>query len=71
MNWMKWVGIGIAAAIVITGIVLHILQPTISFAWTELFCAGSFVGGGLAGYFLGKYFERKKTITKEKQVLND
>jgi len=55
MNWKKWVGIGVAAAVVICGIVLHLVQPTVSFAWTELMCAGTFVGGGVAGYLLGKY----------------
>lgn len=59
MNWKKWVGIGIAVAIVIAGIVLHLLQPTISFAWTELLCTGTFIGGGVAGYFLGRHYGEK------------
>lgn len=54
MNWKKWVAVGIAAAIVITGIVMHLVQPTISYAWTELIAAGTFVGGAVAGYLFGK-----------------
>lgn len=70
MNWKKWTAIGIAVAIVITGIVLHLVQPTISFAWTELMCTGTFIGGGIAGYLFGKnnpVVEPKE----EKQILND
>lgn len=52
MNWKKWVAVGITAAVVITGIILHLVQPTISFAWTELMCACAFVAGGVSGYLI-------------------
>lgn len=59
MNWKKWLAVGITAAVVITGIILHLVQPTISFAWTELICACTFVAGVAVGYLAKGHIVRK------------
>ena len=53
-TWKQWTAIGVIAAVVITLVVLHLVQPVITFAWTEVFCAGSFILGGVAGYLIKK-----------------
>jgi hypothetical protein len=45
MNWKRWTALGLGLAIVITLIVLHLVQPEISYAWNEVFCAVAFVTG--------------------------
>ena len=59
MNWKKWTAIGVAAATVITGVVLHLIQPECSWAWTELIALGTFVAGGVAGWLGAKATEKK------------
>ena len=54
LTWQQWTAIGITAAVVITGIVLHLVQPAVSYAFTEMMAVGSFVLGGVAGYLLKK-----------------
>lgn len=49
-NWKQWTAFGIVIAVIITIIVLHIVQPVMSFAWTELFAACSFIVGCVTGY---------------------
>lgn len=49
-NWKQWTAFGLMIAVIITIVVLHLVQPAISFAWTELFAGGSFVLGAVAGY---------------------
>ena len=49
-NWKQWTAVGITAATIITGIVLHFVQPTVSYAFTEAMIAGGFVLGSVAGY---------------------
>ncbi len=50
LNWQQWTAIGVTAAVVITGIVLHFVQPAVSYAFTEVMTAGGFVVGAVAGY---------------------
>jgi len=54
LNWQQWTAIGITAAVIITGVVLHLVQPTVSYAFTEIMTAGGFVLGGITGYLLKK-----------------
>lgn len=49
-NWKQWTAFGIVIAVIITIVVLHIVQPVMAFAWTELFAGGSFAVGAVAGY---------------------
>lgn len=60
LTWQQWTAIGIIAAVVITGIILHFVQPQVSYALTEAMTAGGFVVGGIAGYML-----------KKKNIIND
>lgn len=60
MSWKKWVGIGIIAAAVIAILVLHLVQPKITYAFAEVMCAIAFVGGGVAGYLIAKYLDERK-----------
>lgn len=50
LTWQQWTAIGILVAVVITGVVLHLVQPTVSFAFTEIIGAGGFVLGAVSGY---------------------
>lgn len=52
LNWKHWTAIGITAALLITGIVLHFKQPEVSYAFTEAVAAVSFVAGGAIMYLL-------------------
>lgn len=51
-NWQTWTAIGIIAAVIITLIVLHLVQPTLTFAWCEVFTVCAFILGVATGYFL-------------------
>lgn len=62
LTWQQWTAIGILAAVVITGVVLHFTQPSVSYAFTEAMVAGGFVAGGIAGYLL----KAKNIIKTEK-----
>ena len=55
LNWYQWTAIGLIAAIVIAFVVLHLVQPVVSYAFTEILCLGSAVLGGVAGYLIGKH----------------
>lgn len=66
LSWQQWTAIGIIAAIILTAIVLHLVQPQVSFAFTEIAGLATFAIGVLTGYFIGK----KKT-PQEKQLLLD
>ena len=61
-TWQQWTAIGILVAVVITGVVLHFVQPTVSYAFTEAMTAGGVVVGCIAGYLL----KAKNIINSEK-----
>jgi len=52
LSWQQWVGIGLLAAVVITGVVLHFVQPQVSYAFTEAMTAGGVAVGVLTGWML-------------------
>lgn len=60
MSWKKWVGIGLIAAAVIAILVLHLVQPEVTYAFAEVMSAITFVGGGVAGYLIAKYLDERK-----------
>lgn len=68
MNWKKWTAIGIGAAVIIAIIVLHIVQPKISYAWAELLCFGTFVAGVAAGYLAKGHITAKNDGNKYPSV---
>lgn len=51
-TWQQWVAIGLLAAVIITLIVLHFGQPSVSYAFTELMTGTGLVVGGVIGYLL-------------------
>lgn len=53
-NWKQWTAFGITAAIIIAGVVCHLVQPVVSYAYLEIVSAGTFVLGAAAGYLFGK-----------------
>ena len=59
-KWQQWTGFGIIVAAVLTLVVLHFVQPEVSYAFTEAMTAGGVVVGGIGGYLL-----KAKNIIKE------
>ena len=51
-TWQQWTALGIFAAAVIALVVLHFVQPSVSYAFTEAMTAGGVVVGGIGGYLL-------------------
>lgn len=49
-TWKQWTAFGLTVAVIIAGVVLHFVQPQVSYAFTEAMTAGGFVLGGIAGY---------------------
>lgn len=49
-NWKQWTGFGIVGAVAVTSVVLHLVQPTVSYAWTEVMSLAGFGIGLVAGY---------------------
>ncbi len=60
MNWKKWLGIGIIAAVVIAIVVLHLVQPKVTYAFAEIMAAITFVAGGVAGWLIKTYLDELK-----------
>jgi hypothetical protein len=52
LNWKQWTAIGITVAVVVTGVVLHFVQPNVTYAFAEAMTAAGFVVGGVVGYLL-------------------
>ena len=59
-NWKQWTALGIVAALIITCIVLHLVQPQITYAFAEVMTVCGTIGGFIAGYL----FNRDKTQTQ-------
>ena len=59
-NWQQWTALGIIAAVIIAAVVLHLVQPQVSYAYLEISAAVTFVLGGVAGWLLAKKNEPKK-----------
>ena len=52
LTWQQWTAIGIILAVIITGVILHLVQPNVSFAFTEIIGLGAFVLGVISGYLI-------------------
>lgn len=66
LTWQQWTAIGIIAALFITGLVLHFVQPTVSYAFTEAISVATFFVGVVTGYLL-----KKNDVVKTKTLLTD
>jgi hypothetical protein len=53
-TWKQWTAFGLTVAVIIASVVLHFVQPQVSYAFTEAMIAGGFVLGGVAGYMFAK-----------------
>ena len=68
-TWQQWTALGIIAAVIIAAVVLHLVQPQVSFAFLEISSLVMFALGVVTGYLL-----KKKNIVNEeptKQLLKD
>lgn len=63
-NWKQWTALGISVAIVLTCVILHLVQPTITYAFAEVMTLVGAVAGFVAGYLF-------KRDTKQTQVAGD
>lgn len=66
LTWQQWTALGLIVAVLITTLVLHLVQPKVSFAFTEITSLITFALGIVCGYL----FTKKKYAT-EKQLLTD
>lgn len=48
----KIIAASIALAFVCGIVALHLVQPKVSYAFAELLCGVSFIGGAVAGYLI-------------------
>lgn len=63
LSWQQWTAIGVTAAAVITLVVLHFVQPEVSYAFCEAMTVGGLVVGGVIGWLL----KAKNIIKKNDQ----
>lgn len=54
LNWKQWTAIAIITIIIISLVVLHFIQPIVSYAFTEIMTVLGFVFGIVSGYLLNK-----------------
>ena len=63
-NWKQWTSFGIIVALLITIVVLHLVQPQITYSFAELMTFIGAIGGFVAGYLF-------KRDVKQTQVAGD
>jgi len=61
-TWQQWTALGIIAAVIIAAIVLHLVQPNVSYAFFEIGALVMFGIGVVTGYLL-----KKKNIVNEQK----
>ena len=66
-NWKQWTALGIIAAVIIAAVVLHLVQPQVSYAYLEICAAVTFVLGGVAGWLLAKKNEPTQNAGKSEK----
>ena len=49
-NWKRWTAFGIIVALIITMVVLHLVQPQVTYSFAEIMTAVGVVVGFIAGY---------------------
>ena len=54
LTWKQWTAVGVIAAVVISAVVCHLVQPEVTYAWLEMVSCGTFVLGAVAGNLLTK-----------------
>ena len=58
-TWKQWTAIGIIAAIIIAAVVLHLVQPTVSYAFLEISSLFTFALGIVTGWLIWKKNENQ------------
>ena len=53
-NWKQWTAFGLVVAVIIVGVILHLVQPEVSYALLEMVSGGTFVLGGFATWLFMK-----------------
>jgi hypothetical protein len=53
-TWKQWTALGITAAVIIALIVLHLVQPAVTYAFAEVMTACGFGVGAVVGYLFKK-----------------
>lgn len=53
-NWKQWTAFGLVLAVIIVGVILHLVQPEVSYALLEMVSGGTFVLGGFATWLFMK-----------------
>lgn len=61
-GWREWTAVALVLAIVIAAVVLHLVQPSVSFSFTELLMVISFSVGGVVGYLLKSILSKYDTV---------
>jgi len=51
-NWKQWTAFSLIIVVIITMIVLHFIQPVISYAFAEAMVIGGFILGICVGYMI-------------------
>jgi len=59
-NWKQWTALALAAALIIAVVVLHFVQPVVSFAFTEFATLIGAIIGGVCGYSLHDFLNKKQ-----------
>ena len=60
LTWQQWTAIGIIVAVIIAAVVLHLVQPQVSYAFFEIGAVVMFTLGVVTGYLL-----KKKNVINE------
>ena len=58
-TWKEWTAFGLIVALVIAIIVLHFVQPVVSYALLEFACCRTGIITFIAGYLFGKSRKEK------------
>ena len=60
LTWQQWTAIGIIVAVIIAAVVLHLVQPQVSYSFFEIGAVVMFALGVVTGYLL-----KKKNVINE------
>lgn len=53
-TWKQWTAFGLIIAVILACIILHLVQPTVTFAFAEIMAFVGTVAGAVAGYLFNQ-----------------
>lgn len=59
-DWRFWVCAAVVVALVIAGVVCHLVQPQVTYAWLEMVATGTFLLGCVCGALVALRLSDKK-----------